>query len=217
MPVTIDLPAFNVVPPSGLPDGPEAGYLSAVDGNTITYTSDAQDIAVGNFGDGPGAPTVYDGVLPNVYGPAGFNWSTVTDAVYVVRARATATDTATDTGDDFTPPPTTFPFLFCDYISAPNRLTFDPLTTTMSELVTITDPLTISARQGRVRLWAAGTWAGSVEVEYFALRVTYEPGAAQPPLRHYPRTDGLAASTVRRGYPHPGSVQASNRRAGGYL
>lgn len=38
-----------------------------------------------------------------------------------------------------------------------------------------------------------------------------------PPLRQYPRSDGLGASSARRVYPLPPSIQASNRRAGGYL
>lgn len=44
-----------------------------------------------------------------------------------------------------------------------------------------------------------------------------EPGQTAPPLRQYPRSDGLGASSVRRLWPPPPSVQASNRRAGGYL
>lgn len=38
-----------------------------------------------------------------------------------------------------------------------------------------------------------------------------------PPLRQYPRSDGLGASSARRVWPVPKSVQASNRRVGGYL
>ena len=33
-----------------------------------------------------------------------------------------------------------------------------------------------------------------------------------PPLRQYPRSDGLGASTVRRLWPLPNTIQASNRR-----
>lgn len=39
----------------------------------------------------------------------------------------------------------------------------------------------------------------------------------QPPRRQYPRSDGLGLSSARRHWPRPGSIQASNRRAGGYL
>lgn len=38
-----------------------------------------------------------------------------------------------------------------------------------------------------------------------------------PPLRRYPRSDGLGSSGVRRAYPPSPSTQASNRRAGGYI
>jgi hypothetical protein len=38
-----------------------------------------------------------------------------------------------------------------------------------------------------------------------------------PPRRIHPRSDGLGASSARRTWPTPPSVQASNRRAGGYL
>lgn len=37
------------------------------------------------------------------------------------------------------------------------------------------------------------------------------------PLRHHPRSDGRGTSSARRVWPLPNSVQASNRRAGGYL
>lgn len=212
MPVTVDLPAFNVVPPSGLPDSAEAGYLSAVDGDTIMYTSDAQPIAVGNFGDGPGAPGSYVGVLPDVFGPAGFNWATVTEAVYVVRARATSTDAASGDLSEFTPVPTTFPFLFCDYIGAPDELAFDPLTTTMTELVTVNDPATIAARLGRVRLWPVATSSGDIEVDYFALRVTYEPVYdSPPPLRLTRRRDMYASAPSLTRHT---SQQGTNRLTG---
>lgn len=38
-----------------------------------------------------------------------------------------------------------------------------------------------------------------------------------PPLRRYPRTDGMASSSARRLWPPPRSIQHSNRQAGGYL
>lgn len=38
-----------------------------------------------------------------------------------------------------------------------------------------------------------------------------------PPLRQWPREDGLGASSAPRVYPPPRSFQRSNRRAGGYL
>lgn len=44
--------------------------------------------------------------------------------------------------------------------------------------------------------------------------VTFTRPAA---LRVYPRSDGLGASSARRIYPPPRSIQRSNRRAGGYL
>lgn len=43
------------------------------------------------------------------------------------------------------------------------------------------------------------------------------PLRRNPPLRQYPRSDGLGTSTAPRIYPPAPSIQASNRRAGGYL
>ena len=40
---------------------------------------------------------------------------------------------------------------------------------------------------------------------------------AQPPLRIHPRSDGLGTSSTARIWPPSRSIQASNRRAGGYL
>jgi len=63
--------------------------------------------------------------------------------------------------------------------------------------------------------------ADGQEMDYsspWTLTVTWSAGPSViPPLRQYPRSDGLGASSTKRVYPLPPSIQASNRRAGGYL
>jgi len=59
------------------------------------------------------------------------------------------------------------------------------------------------------------TLAAVCKADYLAIRVVYnEAGATTviPPLRQYPRSDGLGASSVRRLWPPPPTIQASNRR-----
>lgn len=53
---------------------------------------------------------------------------------------------------------------------------------------------------------------------YLALRVTYAGTTHAPPLRQYPRSDGLGASSSRRAWPPPRSRQRSLRQGpGSYL
>lgn len=59
----------------------------------------------------------------------------------------------------------------------------------------------------------------AISFDYAAPALNYAaPRSARvPPLRQYPRNDGLGASSAPRLYPPPRSYQASNRQAGGYL
>jgi len=62
--------------------------------------------------------------------------------------------------------------------------------------------------------------SGSTSVVQIRTRGSFPGPTAlhrSPPLRQYPRNDGLGASSAPRVYPPPASIQASNRRAGGYL
>jgi len=58
--------------------------------------------------------------------------------------------------------------------------------------------------------------ADGQEMDYsspWTLTVTWSTGTSIiPPLRQYPRSDGLGASSVRRLWPPPPTIQASNRR-----
>lgn len=58
---------------------------------------------------------------------------------------------------------------------------------------------------------------GTQIVQVRTMKVCATGPAHAPPLRLYPRSDGLGTSSARRLWPPDQSVQASNRRAGGYL
>lgn len=180
----IDLPAFNIVPPFEPPDGAHASYLSVEgDGNTITFSTEAQPIAVGNFGDGPGAPDHYVAASPDIYPPADApDWSTLISAKYVIRAHATATTAVTDPEDfdGFTPVPTQFPFIYLDYTGASDELVLDPIPLTDGEVLSSDDVTNVAASLGRVRAWLAGSTTGSVVVDYLALRLIYDDGNVCP-------------------------------------
>jgi hypothetical protein len=77
---------------------------------------------------------------------------------------------------------------------------------------------------------ANGRWTGVVSLQQdgdnfgggtaCSFCVYFEPSGTPGvllPLRQYPRSDGLAASSANRVWPPPRSVQHSNRRAGGYI
>lgn len=67
---------------------------------------------------------------------------------------------------------------------------------------------------------STGEFTASGEIQTSEQRIVLYytiPATVQPPLRQYPRRDGLGASGVVSHYPPPRSIQASNRRAGGYL
>lgn len=55
------------------------------------------------------------------------------------------------------------------------------------------------------------------EIDYMAIRLWWPGPTIAPPLRQYPRSDGLGTSSARRQWPPSRSYQRSNRRAGGYL
>jgi hypothetical protein len=65
------------------------------------------------------------------------------------------------------------------------------------------------------RLLTSG-YSSTVTVYEFWLTVTYG-GTHAPPLRQFPRSDGLATSSARRMWPPSRSYQRGIRRAGGYL
>ena len=52
----------------------------------------------------------------------------------------------------------------------------------------------------------------NVKIAQFTLTIPASVSTVIPPLRQYPRSDGLGASTVRRLWPLPNTIQASNRR-----
>ena len=56
--------------------------------------------------------------------------------------------------------------------------------------------------------------AGITYIAPLTLTFFYDTGGPSvvPPLRQYPRPDGLAAGSARRVYPPPQTIQASNRR-----
>ena len=59
---------------------------------------------------------------------------------------------------------------------------------------------------------SSGSTSWHTYFTYVALRVEYGTFTVPPPLRQYPRSDGLAAGSARRVYPPPQTIQASNRR-----
>jgi hypothetical protein len=67
---------------------------------------------------------------------------------------------------------------------------------------------------------AGSSSSGDINRVVYIYEVSVELVATRrlaPPLRQYPRSDGLGASSARRLWPPSRSVQRSNRRVGGYL
>lgn len=99
-----------------------------------------------------------------------------------------------------------------DYSTTPNAANYAGYGLTLSE---VADWLALGATLTASQLVTLG-YSGTATAYEFWLTVTYGATAA-PPLRQYPRSDGLATSSARRMWPPSRSYQRSNRRAGGYL
>lgn len=187
--IVIDLPAYNIVPPGGSPDGPEASYLSDPnDGNEVVISSAAQDIAVGNYGNGPGAPAHYIGDEEPLYPAAGAvpTGYEVYQVQYVVKAyrESGGADTPPDSGGSswssqgYTPSPSDWPFLFLDTPSSASFLVLDglPVGSYGGEVVTEVDTEFVSLG-ARLRMWWVKSYGAAtdppIHVTYLAARVTY--------------------------------------------
>lgn len=119
-PITLDLPAFNVVDHST--DIPISGgnILSVADGNPINCRT--TNFALQNYGNGPGAPTSYTGDAAGLFPPEGAvpDGYVVSSAVLVAIGYVSGDEAAgaSPEWDGMDPYPTRAPFLELDHTSA---------------------------------------------------------------------------------------------------
>jgi hypothetical protein len=196
----VDYPAFNIVPQFAAPDGPDASTWSNPDDTSIDMVGDSQPVAIGNYGNGTGAPGVYVGTPPTFFPEPIPDGYAVTSLRYVVRAAQTGAVAATSTDTFWIPGPPSFSsWLWLDQSSDSDGLVIDvpddTLTERLSEEVGI--PGDLDTFEPRVRVWWAqnvGGGSNPITVSYVALRAVWSPTDVPPPT-------GTSDPVRRRFYP----------------
>lgn len=69
-------------------------------------------------------------------------------------------------------------------------------------------------RDGAAVFYIYPTYLAHLDISEISLTLSWQAAAYAPPLRQYPRDDGLGTSTGLRTWPPPRSVQRGTRRAG---